>query len=499
MILKDLLNKNSTIIYKDKQYRFRDILQTVDLQLLEDFCSTNCGIFIENSIEYIKSYFSIAYLKRVIVPIPIMAKKAEIISTIKYCELSLILVNTKSSQILNKYIRDTDVSFIAFNIDDNSIQNYGEAPIDNKKHKLLRSEKTEDTAIMLHTSGTTSNPKRVMLTHNNLFSNIKSNIKSLGFTKRERSLILLPIFFGYCNTAQLLTHIYLEATIVIMDVGFLPAKIYQYLQKYRITNFTAVPSMLLSLLHFKNKDRYDTSHLKTICFGGGAIQTDKLKEIFKLFPNVNVIQTYGQTEASPRVTALLPEDAIRKIGSVGKPIPDVNVMIVDENNDNVKTGVPGEIIVNGPNVMKGYYKQQDLTDQVIKNGWLHTGDIAYYDEEQYIYLVGRKKNIIISGGINIYPQEIEEILLKHPWVKEAIVYSVSHPIMAEIPIADIVPTEIANTNTLRKNLLNYCVANLAQYKVPAEINVVKHLLKTNTGKIKRIKENAADEKFGKKA
>lgn len=213
---------------------------------------------------------------------------------------------------------------------------------------------------------------------------------------------------------------------------------------------------------------------------------EKLRELITSFPEIGFVQTYGQTEASPRITCLLPEDSLRKIGSVGKPIPGVQVAIVDDTGTPVEPGQPGEIIVHGKNVMKGYYKKPENTEKAIQNGWLHTGDIGRYDDEGYIYLVGRKKNIIISGGINIYPEEVEEMLLSHPAVKEACVTGVNHEWLGEVPIAKVVLHEGESISV--NALINYCCENLSGYKVPERISIVDSLPKTYTGKMKRVRD-----------
>ena len=204
---------------------------------------------------------------------------------------------------------------------------------------------------MLHTSGTTSNPKRVMLTHKNLICNIESNIASLEFNEKDTTLIVLPMYFGYCNCSQFLTHVYLGGRIIIAPQPFNPAIFLQLIEKYKCTNTTCIPSMLFLTISIRNK--YDMSSLRYLCFGGGVMPVHKLKQIISFFEGTGIVQTYGQTEASPRVTCLLPKDCLRKIGSVGKPIPGVEIDILDKNGVPVKNGEKGEIVVRGNNVMKG--------------------------------------------------------------------------------------------------------------------------------------------------
>lgn len=440
----------------------------------------NVAIFLPNSIQYALGYFSIAMSDKVIVPIPINAKEAEIRSTIKYCELRIIITNNGYLKVLKECIDGFEYKVCIFNLDTIDFETIN---VDKMMIDISDGNCGESVAVMLHTSGTTSNPKRVMLTHENLIENIKSNIASLELTSDERVLIALPMFFGYCNTAQFLTHLYLGATIVIMNTKFLPKKFFNLVDKEKITSFTAVPSMLLMLLVYKGGERHDISSLRYICFGGGNMPVEKLKELIIRFPSIGFIHTYGQTEAAPRVTALMPGDSLKKVGSVGRAIPNVEVRIVDEKDADVVNFQVGEIIVQGLNIMKGYYKRPEETDKVLYNGWLHTGDLAYYDDSGYIYLVGRKKNMIISGGVNVYPEEIEELLMCHPDIEEVCVYSEFHNILGEWPVANVVLKKGSTLNT--EDIISYCSRLLASYKVPKNIYIVEELPKTPTGKVKR--------------
>ena len=306
----------------------------------------------------------------------------------------------------------------------------------------------------------------------------------LAFTNNDKTLISIPMYFGYCNTAQFLTQVYLGSSIYIYDGLFMPNVFFKIVQEEKITNFTAVPSILLMILNYRYHDKYDISSLKYIFFGGSSIPKQKLSLIMDKFSTIGFVQTYGQTEASPRITALLPCDAYRKLGSVGKPIKNVNVSIRDDAGNEVAQGQVGEVAVKGPNVMKGYYKREDITEQTIIDGWLYTGDLGFLDNEGYLYLTGRKKNMIISGGINIYPEEIEEILLLHQNVLEVCVLSESHPLLGEVPIAKIVLRDKQYVPDFKK----YCEDKLAAYKIPTKFYFVDELEKTYNGKIKRRKD-----------
>lgn len=442
----------------------------------------NCALFFPNGIEYVKAYFGVLFADKVIVPIGTKSKPLEIISTVKYHEVDIILSTSENAEFLETVFAEYDYRVAIFLCDKKVwIEVNPQNPVIEKTNFIQQKGDDSDVAIMLHTSGTTSDPKRVMLTNKNLIENIKSNIESLQLTEDNKVLIALPMHFGYCNTAQYLTQLYLGASCYIMDSLFLPKTFFKIVAEEKITMFTAVPSMLLMILDYRYSDRYDFSSLRYVCFGGGKMPIDKLRKLIEKFPTVGFVQTYGQTECSPRVTALLPEYSLKKIGSVGKTIPRVTVKVVDSEDREVLPNEIGEIVVQGPNIMRGYYKKQEATDNVIRNGWLHTGDLGRFDEDGFLYITGRIKNMIISGGINIYPEEIEQIILQHDDVEDVCVYGEENDMLGEIPVAKVVLKKEVSPVDLKR----YCAQYLTDYKIPHRFEIVESLPKTYNGKVKR--------------
>lgn len=490
MRIKDILHRKrnsaqTAVIYKDHEYSYNDIHRQVVFhsENLMDTGSHNVGIFLSNSVNYVIAYFSAAYMDRVIVPIEVNSKRNQILSTIAYCELDLILTDNQHLAYLCEVAsKELDQGILLYNVDSYEQSYFGKKGRESEK-KRQASEGEDDVAVMLHTSGTTSDPKKVMLTHANLISNIESNIASLALNSDDRSLIVLPMCFGYCNTSQFLTHFYLGGSIVIYDGAFVPKRFLHFIEKYQCTNSTCIPTMLYLLVK-SNRKADHLPYFRYLCFGGGRISEEILARTIDMLPETGIVQTYGQTEAGPRVTCLLPEDARRKLGSVGKAIPGVSVKVFDEYDQEVPSGTHGEIVVKGKNVMKGYYKHSDETERTIVNGWLHTGDMGRFDDEGYLYIVGRKKNVIISGGLNIYPEEIEELLRTHPAVSEAYVYPQEHELLGEVPAVRIVP--YAGGKLDIKELYEYCRANLEIQKIPSVIEVADHIEKTYNGKIRRV-------------
>lgn len=481
ILIRQMNNSNVAVIDYQNEYTYEQIYKCVVKHVMKigKIGSKSIGLYIDNSIDYIVGYFVIAFLDRIIIPIETTIKRKQLVSTIQYCDIDMIITNNKNYFKLTDMLKKENKAntLYIYNLDNTNKINF------TWKNNLASVEKSiADVAIMLHTSGTTSAPKKVMLTHENLICNILSNINSLKLTEKDRSLIVLPMCFGYCNTSQFLSHFYIGASIVIYDGLFLPNRFFWYIDRFSCTNTTCIPSMLYLIANSRNK--YQIKYFRYLCFGGGPIDITVINEVYKVLPSVGIIQTYGLTEASPRVTCLMPDDGKKKIGSVGKAIPGVCVKIFDEKDNELAAGKKGEIVVKGKNVMKGYYKKTQETKKVIRNGWLHTGDIGVLDIEGYLYVIGRKKNVIITGGMNVYPEEIEATIKEYQLVNEVVVLAKPHKILGEIPIAKI---------TVRKKegfdmaaLYQYCRERLETQKIPKEIIIVDNIEKTYNGKIKRI-------------
>lgn len=472
---------NQQITYKEL-YEKAFIISSMIKKIQSEY-SKCIALFLPNSINYLISYFAILLADGVVAPIGTNTRQAEVVSMLEYCETEIILTDIENLGILKNMLSDTSANIKIICADDIKVtylNKDSEVYFHNKK--IAPDLAGGDVALLLHTSGTLSSPKRVMLTHYNLIQNVESNIESLKLTEKDKVLISLPMHFGYCNTAQMLTHIYLGAMIVIMKSPFFAKDFYKTVQNYKITNYTAVPSLLKMILQYRYFDNYDVSSLRYICFGGGKINKETILNIIERFTEAGVIQTYGQTEASPRVTALLPEYSIKKCGSVGKGIKNVTVKIINENGTKCQPFDKGEICVKGPNVMKGYFKQPEITKKTVIDGWLHTGDIGYFDEEGFLYIIGRIKNMIITNGINIYPEMIEEVIALYPGIKEVKVLGRDDYMKGEVPIAHIV-CENSTLDTV--DLKAYCRSKLEEYKIPVEFIMTDELPKTYNGKIKR--------------
>jgi long-chain acyl-CoA synthetase len=345
----------------------------------------------------------------------------------------------------------------------------------------------EDVAACLYTSGTTGRPKGAMLTHRNLLSNIQSFREILHITETDVFFCVLPMFHAFAATVLFLEPISLGATIVV-EPRFVPDVVLKTIAEQRVTIFGGVPTTYAVLAGLP-RAALDFSAWR-LCVSGGAPLPPSVLEAFEAKYGVPIYEGYGPTECSPVLT-VNPPLGVRKVGSVGPAIPQVALRIVDDADRPVGLGEVGEIVARGPNVMKGYLNRPKETAEALRGGWYHTGDLGRVDADGYYYIVDRKTDLILVGGLNVYPREVELALASHPAVAEAAVIGVPDPVRGEIPKALVVFRDGQQVDP--QELIQWCRQRLANYKVPRTITVVSQLPKTVTGKILKTELRGAIE------
>jgi len=326
----------------------------------------------------------------------------------------------------------------------------------------------EDTAVIGYTSGTTGKPKGAELSHFNLFFQCRVLPELTGEPRQpnEVRMAVLPLFHSYGQSCVMNTVLALGSTMTCLP-RFEPAKALEVIQRDRVTHFAAVPTMYLTMLNLPDRAKYDVSSLRTCGSGGAPIPIETL-ETWKRHYNFSIQEGYGLTETSP--TATWSQGPVKpKAGSCGKAIWGCQIKIVDDQGNTQPAGKEGEVLIRGVNVMKGYYKQPEATAQILKNGWFYTGDIGKLDEEGYLYIVGRKKDMILRGGYNIYPREIEELLYEHPAVAEAAVVGVKHAELGE-EIKAVVYLK-PGMHATEQELQAYCKERIAAFKYPRIVEI----------------------------
>lgn len=335
-----------------------------------------------------------------------------------------------------------------------------------------------EDAFIFFTSGTTGRPKGIVLSHSNVLSNLDSMCEHVYVNSSDSILIIRPLCHVAVITGELLLSLYMGMKISFFTEIFSPQRILRNLER-EITVLYATPTILNYLLIYASRYKL---FLKIIIISGEKMSdtlADKIRDTFK---DVLIYYVYGLTEASPRVSCLMPDKFIKKKGSIGKPIANVICKIVNDENIEVNIGEIGELLVKGPNIMKEYYEDKDLTNRKIKDGWFCTGDLAYIDEDGYIYIKGRKDEMLIKAGINIYPQEIENILMEIDEIKEIVVYGKEDEDYGQKICANIVLNCGVDINKVMEN----CNKALADYQHLNEIHIVSELKKSAFGKNVRV-------------
>lgn len=336
-----------------------------------------------------------------------------------------------------------------------------------------------DLAVILYTSGTTGRPKGVALSHGNLASNARAAASLHELDRSAWALAVLPLSHSYGLTVMNAGH--LLGTRAVLLRWFAPEPVLETIQQFRVQSMSGVPTMYVYLLNYPEAGRFDTSSMRVWGSGAAPLPLEIVEPFERMFGG-RLLEGYGLTEASPVVSAHR-LSGVRKLGSVGQPLPGVEVAVMDDEDRALPAGELGEICVRGPNVMLGYYRLPDETAQTLRKGWLHTGDIGRLDADGFLYVVERKKDLIIRGGFNIYPREVEEVLYAHPQVAEAAVVGMRDPLMGEDVLAFVVPRPGAALEA--EDVIDFCQQRLARYKCPKSVRVVAALPKNPVGKILR--------------
>jgi long-chain acyl-CoA synthetase len=335
-----------------------------------------------------------------------------------------------------------------------------------------------DTAVILYTSGTTGTPKGAELTHANLGRNAEGSRNLFGLGSEAVTLGALPLFHSFGQTCGMNATIGGGGTLTLIP-RFDPGRALEIIQRDRVNIFQGVPTMYGAVLHYADRAKYDTSTLQLCASGGSAMPVELLRGFEEAF-HCKILEGYGLSESSP-VASFNHADRERKPGSIGTPIAGVQMRVVDEDGTDAAQGDVGEIVIHGHNVMKGYWGRPDATAETIRDGWLHTGDMGYVDEDGYFFIVDRKKDMIIRGGYNVYPREIEEVLYEHPDVREAAVVGVPHDEYGEEVGAAVALRDGASTSP--EELRDFVKEQVAAYKYPRQVWIVDDLPKGPTGKI----------------
>lgn len=449
------------------------------------------GVLVHNCHQFIELYFAAAKAGGIFCPYNNHLRQWELKDIIDYSAPKLLFVDSDFSEMINalKPELTTVESYIC-------LQRPGDSDWEDYENIITLSNAGEpgskvvedDVMSIIFTAGTTGKPKGAMRTHRHLMSDAIASAIDLKVEYDEKVLITFPMYHVACED-NIVRHSFLPNAIYITkEGGFNPAAVLEYISKERISRCQFVPTMIHSLIQVPDVSTYDLSSLKLILYAGSSMPVELLKQALAIFP-CGFAQLYGQTESGPFTTVLKPEDhvldgkekSMARLASSGKPALNYEIRIVDENDNDVPVGEVGELIGRSEAMMIGYWQMPDETQKKLKNGWLHTGDLARFDEEGYVYIVERKNDMIISGGVNVYPREIEEVLYRHPAVSEASVIGLPDEHWGEVVKAVIVLKSGAQAT--EDEIKDFCGKNLAGFKKPKSVDFWKELPKSPQGKI----------------
>lgn len=495
--------KKTLMFIDDKKTTNAEFLRKVDafarfLEIAGVHKGDRVALIAPNSEEFVITVFAVTKIGAVAVPVNNMLKEAEYIYILNDCEAKLLLTSSKFAKEVKSLMSITSVQKMVWideapELDDDNIM-FDEV-IDTHPHDEEKLVPTglDDTALIIYTSGTTGNPKGAMLSYRNIFSNLIAAKMLFKVVPKDRFIVYLPMFHAFTFSIIVMLPIFAKGSFIIIR-SILPFSniIKQTLLK-RVTIFLGVPDIYNALI------RADLpwyflwfNSIRAFISGASALSEDTIIRFGQVFKRATMLEGYGLSECSPAV-AINPMHKQKSL-SVGQALPGYEVKVVDENMIEVPWGQVGELIVKGDCVMQGYLNRPEATQETISNGWLRTGDLAKMDDEGYIYIVDRIKDLIISKGINIYPREIEEHLMLLEHVKAAAVIGIKDPNSGEVPIAYIeleedVDIEVITESTIRSALKS----KMANFKIPKAINIIEELPKNATGKVLKrlLKEELA--------
>ncbi len=471
---------------RDRAYKLANGLKSLGLNK-----GDRVGVLLRNCSEWFDIFFALASLGAVIVPVNFLLKSREVEFIVNDSGATMLLVGEDLLDLVDLEKKNTpalrEIIYIGKEIHSSPLISYSKL-MDESEARPLSEEKVQrdDLFVFQYTSGTTGFPKGAMHTHSTLLWNSFHQVGDFEVTPRERYLCV-P---GLCWVAGFhdftLPALWMGGTVVLMPSGGLDVgHLLGLIEKEKITKVLMVPTILKQVVDFPELGKYSLDSLELVATGAEPVPVTVIERFNRLLPQTTLIQGYGLSEGPSIATFLPKEYATEKIGSAGKPVTNCELLIVDASMERVPPGVKGEIVIRSPATMTGYWNRPEATEEVFDGGWLHTGDLAEYDDEGFIYITGRKKDMYISGGLNVYPAEIENVILKDPGISETAVIGIEDRRWGEIGVAILVLKEGKKVDV--QDIQEMCSKELAAYKIPKEFIIRESPLpRTASGKIKKF-------------
>jgi len=506
----DFLNIASAIcpdrelmVFQDKRWTFEQTNERVDrlanaLTGLGIGKGDRVGILLVNCYQYVEAYFALAKIGAIMVPLNFRAKADELGYMLANAETKLLFVGARYLDMIEKMMPDLPSVERCVSVDEESEGTlfYENLIASGSPEEVYTEIDDEDITILMYTAGTTGRPKGVPLKHSGFVSYILDSVEPANPEIEERNLLTVPLYH-IAGIQAMLAAVYGGRTLVLMS-QFDTKEWLETVQKERANRAMLVPTMLKWIVDDPDFDSYDLSSLKVITYGAAAMPYEVIKKAIELLPSARFINAFGQTETASTITFLGPDDHViegteeekekklkRLTSSIGKPLPDVEVKIVDEEGKSLPLYDVGEIVAKGPRIMSGYWKDEEKTAKVMtSDGWLRTGDNGYIDDEGYIYLAGRGDDLIIRGGENISPKEVEDVLYSHPKVEDAAVIGIPDPEWGQECRAIVVLK--TGESATEEEIMDHC-KSLSGFKRPKSVVFIDEIPLNQMGKVLKVK------------
>jgi acyl-CoA synthetase (AMP-forming)/AMP-acid ligase II len=463
------------------------------------------GLLQVNTPACVEVYFATARLGAIYVPLNFRARTADLTYIINNSGVGVIFVGGRYLDRMKSALPDLGDAARLITLDEkrDGLLFYEDMLAETAAADIMADIQNDDTTVLMYTASDTGFPKGVMLSHNSFVVYMLENVIPADPDVKERNILTVPLYH-IAGMQAMMAAVYGGRTI-IMQRQFEPVGWMELVQQEKADRALMVPTMLKQVMAHPDFSKYDLSSLRVITYGAAPMPFDVIRQAIQLFPGVSFINAFGQTESASTITALGPEDhnisgspeeieqKLKRLTSIGKPLSDVEIKIIDAKGNRLGIEAVGEIVTRGPRVMSGYWEEKDQSTKALdKDGWLHTGDIGYEDADGYYYLTGRSKDVIIRGGENVSPGELEAVLQTHPSVEDAAVIGVPSDDWGEEPRAIVVLKPGAHTTA--GDIMEYCRGKLSSYQRPGGVVFIDKMPRNSMGKIRK---RALREKYGK--
>lgn len=496
MRIKDLVKKQAdsfpekaAIIFQDRVITFSELRDNV-FRLAQSLMKEGIkkgdkvALFLPNWPEYIYSYLALFSIGATVVPLDFMLKNDELESCLNHSE-SVLLITKAHPTVSLEHVKEnvkTLKTIVLIGQTSEECLSFDELLKNGAADMPEVLIEDTDKALILYTSGSTGRPKGVLLNYRHLGAAPAAMEFFVDLSSADVKVSALPLSHGG-GLVYLQNCIYYGITLILME-RFIPLEFLKNIEKYKATCFHLVPSMYYALLHLKEFEKYDLSSIRWVNVFGAPNSPDAIRRFKTFCPNAKLLNGWGMTETNaPNIVTPMGSD---RIESIGRPAPWIEVKIVDDDGRELVQGEVGEIVIKSWVVMEGYYKEPELTKEVVQDGWFHTGDLGKKDKEGMFYIAGRKRDVCKVGGQLVFPSEVEEAIHKHPCVREAAVIGVADRLRGEVLRAFVVFKDGAKESITEQDLQQFCRQHLAHFKLPASFVFVDDLPKTRTNKIDKV-------------